>query len=207
MSEELIHGHAAFRAGFFEEREFMKRLAVQGQKPKALYIGCSDSRVVPEYLTSAGVGDLFVVRNIANHVPAPPHSDLSVGAAIEYAVAQLAVPDIIVCGHYGCGGVKAALDGLDQLKGHAELTAWLTDLGPTVTRVRSSGLTGDALWRAAVEEHVLQSIDAVIAFPMVHERLQAGTIHVHGWVYDLYSTKLMVFDAASDRWADALELR
>ncbi len=203
----LLQGHQEFRAKFFEEREFLEKLAREGQSPKALYIGCSDSRVVPEFLTQSGIGDLFVVRNIANHVPARRHNDLSVGAAIEYAVSVLQVPDIIVCGHYGCGGVKAVIDGLDKLTAHRELKSWLTDLLPPVKKAMASGLTGDALWRCAVEEHVLDSLDDLITFDAVKARLEAGKLHIHGWVYDIASTQLVVFDAASDRWVDAAALR
>lgn len=203
----FLEGHQQFRSKFFEERGFLKKLATEGQTPKALYIGCSDSRVVPEYLTSAAVGDLFVVRNIANHVPKRRHHDLSVGAAIEYAVTVLEVPDIIVCGHYGCGGVKAAIDGLGGLTRQPELKAWLTDLVDSVEKARKSGLTGDALWGRAVEEHVLDALEDLMSFDVVKSALEAGTLHVHGWVYDMSSTQLVVFDPESDTWVDASKLR
>ncbi|MBK7857579.1 MAG: carbonic anhydrase [Archangiaceae bacterium] len=206
-TQGFLAGHQHFRSNFFQERTFLKRLAVEGQTPKALYIGCSDSRVVPEYLTHAGVGDLFVVRNIANHVPKRRAKDLSVGAAIEYAVTVLKVKDIIVCGHYGCGGVKAAIDGLDALTKQVELKTWLKDLVDSVDKAKASGLTGDALFRRAVEEHVLDALDDLISFSCVREVLDAGTVHVHGWVYDLHSTQLMVFDADTDAWVDALKLQ
>src|SRR5262245_11235372 len=110
MPEHLIHGYARFRAEYFAgEREYLHRLAVEGQRPSALYVGCSDSRVIPELLTSSAPGELFVVRNVANQVPTLQHSDASVGAAVEYAVGYLRVRHVIVCGHYGCGGVKAVL--------------------------------------------------------------------------------------------------
>ena len=109
MAENFIHGHLQFRHQFFNEAEWLKQLARDGQAPHALYIGCSDSRVVPEQLTSAKAGELFVVRNIANFVPPRAHPDLSVGAAIDYALGALKVQHVIVCGHYSCGGVKAAM--------------------------------------------------------------------------------------------------
>ena len=117
MTEALIRGHRKFRQEYANnEREFLKRLASKGQSPNALYIGCSDSRVVPELLTSSSPGEIFVLRNVANLVPVFDHPDSSVGAAIEYAVGHLQVPHIIVCGHYECGGVKAALDLCRSLK-------------------------------------------------------------------------------------------
>jgi carbonic anhydrase len=207
MNTSFLQGHQKFRSKFFEERSYIEKLAREGQEPKALYIGCSDSRVVPELITSSTVGDLFVVRNIANHVPANRHNDLSVGAAIEYAVTVLEVPDIIVCGHYGCGGVKAAIDGLAALTKQPELKSWLTDLVDSVEKAKKTGATGDALFRRAVEEHVLDALDDLMTFDAVKERLEAGKLHVHGWVYDIASTQLMVFDAAGDQWVDALQIK
>ena len=148
-----------------------------------------------------------VVRNIANHVPARRHDDVSVGAAIEYAVSVLEVPDIIVCGHYGCGGVKAVIDGLDKITVYPELKSWLTDLLPPVQKAIDTGLKGDALWRRAVEEHVLDSLDDLFTFDVVKEKLESGALHIHGWVYDIATTQLVVFDAAGDRWVDAGTLR
>jgi hypothetical protein len=87
MPEHLLHGYARFRKQYFaSERLLLQRLATHGQRPSALFIGCSDSRVIPELLTFAAPGELFVVRNIANQVPALEPPDASVGAAIEYAV-------------------------------------------------------------------------------------------------------------------------
>ncbi len=206
MNTSFLTGHQLFRTKFFEERAYIEKLAKEGQEPKALYIGCSDSRVVPELITSSTVGDLFVVRNIANHVPQKKHHDVSVGAAIEYAVTVLEVPDIIVCGHYGCGGVKAAIDGLGALTQQPELKAWLGDLLGSVEKAKKTGATGDALFRRAVEEHVLDALEDLISFDCVKERLESGKLHIHGWVYDIASTQLNVFDAAADRWVDALEI-
>ena len=111
MAEELLAGHGRFRAAYAaDEREFLRRLASEGQRPRRLFIGCSDSRVVPELLTGARPGDLFVVRNIANRVPPWRERDDGVAAAVEFALEQLGTPDVIVCGHDGCGGVSAALE-------------------------------------------------------------------------------------------------
>src|SRR6478672_7706673 len=87
MVEELLAGHGRFRADYVaRERDVLRRLAADGQHPSALFIGCSDSRVIPELLTDAAPGELFVVRNVANQVPVQEDPDASVGAAIEFAV-------------------------------------------------------------------------------------------------------------------------
>lgn len=203
MSEKLIHGHALFRERYFN-RKLITKLATEGQKPQALFIGCSDSRVAPELFTGATFGDLFVLRNIANFVPVQEHSDASVGAAIEYAVRHLKVPDIVVCGHYGCGGVKAALADLKGLEKDTELCQWLQGVLPAAKQAREKGATGDALWQLAVEENVLDALENLITFDAVREALEAGTLALHGWIYDLANGHVKVWDATKDEFVDAL---
>ncbi len=186
MTKHLLSGHGLFRREYFAgEGEYLRTLARDGQNPSTLYIGCSDSRVVPELLTSSRPGELFVVRNIANVVPPLDHADASVGAAIDYAVAALKVPHIVVCGHDGCGGVKAAADGRDAFKHLPSLHEWLGVVSP------------------GVEENVLSSIDNLITYPVVAEALKAGTLQLHGWVYDINEGRLRVFDVASEEFVTA----
>ncbi len=201
MAKHLLSGHARFRAEYFSnEAAFLRTLAKDGQNPSTLYVGCSDSRVIPELLTSSSPGELFVVRNIANVVPPLGHADASVGAAIDYAVEVLKVPHIIVCGHDGCGGVKAALDGIENVKHLTSLHEWLTEVVPAAETARK--LTNDPreLLRAAVEENVLDSMNNLISFPAVERGLAAGTIAMHGWVFDLEEGQLRVYDAAKEEF-------
>ena len=201
MTKHLLSGHARFRAEYFNnEAAFLRQLAAHGQNTSALYVGCSDSRVVPELLTSSAPGELFVVRNIANVVLPVSHADCSVGAAIDYAVEVLEVPHIIVCGHDGCGGVKATLDGVDKVKHLSSLHEWL---GPVVGAANAAReLTSDPaeLLRAAVEENVLNSMDSFLSFPSIEKRLAAGSLTLHGWVYDLEHGALRVYDSNSEEF-------
>lgn len=207
MTEGLIQGHETFQRRYFGEREYLSRLAHEGQKPKALYIGCSDSRVIPEYLTSSNFGDIFVVRNIANFVPDLAHADSSVGAAIDYAVAHLDVPDIIVCGHYGCGGVQAAMGDIEALRRpEPSLHEWLTGITYAARRPAQRGLTGEEGWRAAVEENVLEALENLITYQAVKARLDAGEVHIHGWIYDMYQSRISVFDEESGAFRPASEV-
>lgn len=204
MAEHLLHGYARFRVEYFaDEQSYLSRLATEGQRPSALYIGCSDSRVIPELLTSSSPGELFVVRNIANQVPELDHADASVGAAIEYAVAQLHVQHVIVCGHYGCGGVNAVLGGRDKLREYPSLYEWLEGIEPAVERVRRVGASGDAGFRMAVEENVLLQMNNLVTFAPVREALDSGRMQLHGWIYDLATSALQVFDVKSDRFVSA----
>ena len=199
MVEELLAGHGRFRAEYAaQERAFLAHLAAAGQRPSALFIGCSDSRVIPELLTSAAPGELFVVRNVANIVPAGEQQDRSIAAAIEFAVGQLGVHEVIVCGHDRCGGVMAAFDGFPGIEPDSVLAGWLRSLLPAITRARANELDPDAQLRLAVEENVLEGIANLVTIPAVATALRAGRLRLHGWVYDLHDATLRVYDAPQD---------
>lgn len=207
MPDRLLQGYEAFRRHYFAVKPYLQRLAREGQSPQALYVGCADSRVVPELLTSAGPGELFVVRNVANFVPLRENADASVGAAIEYALGPLGVRHVIVCGHTGCGGVKAALDGAGALpEAMPELREWIGYIEPGVQAARDSGLGGDDRVRAAVEGNVLRSLANLLTFDAVHRKLESGDLRLHGWVYDMHSLALSVYDADAERFVDAATL-
>ncbi len=193
MVDTLLRGHRRFlskRAG--SQRDFLTRLASTQQSPGALFIGCSDSRVIPELLTHSTPGELFVVRNVANLVPTFQNADASVGAAIEYAVGHLKVPHVVVCGHYGCGGVKAAIDGLDQLSSMPSVVEWLAPVAATVEALPVTDT--ETRWDQAVEANVLAQFANLSTFTAVARALEAGTLELHAWVYDLWSLGLRVYD-------------
>lgn len=207
MVEELLAGHGRFRAEYAAAgREFLERLAEEGQRPSALFIGCSDSRVIPELLTDAAPGELFVVRNVANLVPVRDDPDRSIGAAIEYAVEQLGVCEVIVCGHDGCGGVKAAFDGLPDIEPSSELAGWLEGLLPAVVRARAFDPDPRVQLRRAVEENVLEGIANLVTFPSIAAALATGRVRLHGWVYGLREATLWVYDAAQDGFVEVGEV-
>ena len=202
MTKHLLSGHAHFRAEYFvREESFLRDLAENGQTPSALYIGCSDSRVIPELLTAAAPGELFVVRNVANLVPTFENGMVSVGAAIEYAVAKLRVQHLILCGHYGCGGIRATLDGLDTVADLPTLHTWLHGALPAAQRARAI-ITGDddELFRVAVEENVLEQMDNIITYPAMERALARKELVLHGWIYDIGDAQLHVYDAEQEEF-------
>ncbi|MBD3236581.1 MAG: carbonic anhydrase, partial [Candidatus Eisenbacteria bacterium] len=125
----LIDGNRGFRERFAQEQEFYLALARDGQRPRVLWIGCSDSRVVPEQITGARAGELFVVRNVANIVPPAKSACSGAGAVIEYGVLHLQVNHIIVCGHTDCGGIRALATGIDAGR-EPHIAEWLAQVRP-----------------------------------------------------------------------------
>jgi carbonic anhydrase len=203
MFRDLLDGYGRFRDGLLQGgREFLTKLAHEGQSPDALYVGCSDSRVVPELLTTSSPGRLFVVRNIANQVPPLAHADASVGAALDYAVAYLHVSHVVVCGHSACGGIGAVLAGLDHLPPEAEsLRAWLEPVVEAVQRADAEEpLDAAARLKSAIEWNVLIQLSNLLTFPLVAEAVVNGHLKLHGWVYDLHTQELAAYDAATGRF-------
>ncbi len=159
----------------------------KGQNPDILYIGCSDSRVTAEELMGISPGEAFVHRNIANMVP---NTDLSAMSVIEYAVEFLKVKHIVVCGHYYCGGVKAAMDSADL----GLLNPWLRNIRD-VYRIHKDELKKiddeEARYKRLVELNVQEQCFNVIKTAVVQKADKEREINVHGWVFDIHSGKLI----------------
>ena len=183
--KKLIEGLRHFQEHVLWERKELFERSVQGQKPQALLITCADSRVLPETLMQADPGDLFVSRNAGNLVP-PPETPGGEAATVEYAVRTLGVRDIIVCGHYRCGAVKALLD-TGEAGADSSVSLWLTHALATRTVMDRDHphLDGEARWDKAVEQNVLVQLANLARHPVVTVGLAAGTLRLHGWVYDI----------------------
>jgi len=159
----------------------------KGQSPEILYIGCSDSRVTAEELMGVNPGEVFVHRNIANMVP---NTDLSSMSVIDYAVAHLRVSNVVVCGHYFCGGVKAAMQSADL----GILNPWLRNIRD-VYRIHRKELNvienEDEKYRRLVELNVQEQCINVIKTAAVQKAYRERNITVHGWVFDMHSGRLI----------------
>lgn len=168
------------------DKDYFKNLS-KGQNPDILYIGCSDSRVTAEELMGISPGEAFVHRNIANMVP---NTDLSAMSVIEYAVEYLKVKHIVVCGHYYCGGVKAAMDSADL----GILNPWLRNIRD-VYRIHAEELNAiedeEARYKRLVELNVQEQCFNVIKAAVVQKADKEREINVHGWVFDIHSGKLI----------------
>lgn len=165
---------------------FFERLG-QGQKPELLYIGCSDSRVTAEEVMGLEPGEVFVHRNLANLVN---NVDLNVMSVINYAVRHLKVQHVVVCGHYSCGGVKAAMQPADL----GILNPWLRNIRD-VYRLHREELNAiedlDARYDRLVELNVQEQCVNLIKTAAVQEAFQDRALKVHGWVFDVHTGRLI----------------
>jgi len=168
------------------DSDFFNKLA-KGQSPELLYIGCSDSRVTSEELLGANPGEVFVHRNIANMVIS---IDLNVMSVLNYAVDHLGVNHVVVCGHYGCGGVKAAMESSDL----GILNPWLRNIRD-VYRIHQEELESldneDEKYKRLVELNVEEQCINLIKTAAVQKAYNERNLLVHGWVFDIKTGKLI----------------
>jgi carbonic anhydrase len=200
MPDELLHRLRRFHNDTFPGvQEQFQNLVSGGQHPTILFIGCSDSRLVPYLLTGTGPGDLFIVRNVGAFVP--PY-DGSAGyhgtaAAIEFAVLNLHVSRIVVCGHSHCGGIRALYEGAPAQA--INLAAWL-ELGREAALPVQ--MSPEALRRTEQRAVVLQ-LERLMGYPMVRAQVEAGKLALHGWHYVIEEGEVHVFDVKSGEFVPA----
>ena len=190
--DELLGRLRNFHSSYFpRHQQRFQDLVAQGQHPKTLFIGCSDSRVVPHALTGAGPGELFIVRNVGAFVPPydGSHGLHGTTAAIEFAVLSLQVEHIVVCSHSHCGAIRAAYEGAPAEA--INLQAWLKLADEALLPVQPSP---EALRRTEQRAVVLQ-LERLMQYPMVQRRVEAGALSLHGWHYVIEDGEIHVFDA------------
>ena len=190
--DELLGRLRRFHSDYFpRHQQRFQDLVAQGQHPKTLFIGCSDSRVVPHALTGAGPGELFIVRNVGAFVPPydGSHGLHGTTAAIEFAVLSLQVEHIVVCSHSHCGAIRAAYEGAPAEA--INLQAWLKLADEALLPVQPSP---EALRRTEQRAVVLQ-LERLMQYPMVRRRVEAGALSLHGWHYVIEDGEIHVFDA------------
>lgn len=197
----LMAGFRKFHDKYFaNEHPLYQRLTTgTGQAPKTLIIGCSDSRVDPAIITSASPGELFIVRNVANLVP--PYEKgggfHGVSAAIEFAVVNLKVENVIILGHRQCGGIRALmLDHETRANGFVE--QWVSIASEAKRRVlaKHQGESEESLCRHGELESIVTSLENIRTFPFVDAAIKAGQLAVMGIYFDLEIGQLLEFDEA-----------
>lgn len=202
--EDLLAQNRAWAAAqVARDPEFFSR-HVAGQHPRVLWIGCADSRVPAEAILGCGPGELFIHRNVANLV-AP--SDPNIAAVIQYATAHLKIPDIVVCGHYGCGGVAAACAD-DLIEG--DIGDWILNAGWARRAVddqlarEQRALPREAYLQMVVQENVRLQVRHLSRLTAIRQCWQAtpGVPRLHGWVYDIATGHVtnLVDNVTSPEW-------
>jgi carbonic anhydrase len=183
-----------------QDKEFFKNIS-KGQNPEILYIGCSDSRVTAEEMMGLQPGEAFIHRNIANMVIS---IDLNAMSVLNYAVDHLKVKHIIVCGHYGCGGIKAAMKSDDL----GILNPWLRNIRD-VYRIHNSELSKvnneEKRYDRLVELNVQEQCVNLIKTAVVQKASKSWDIKIHGWVFDMASGKLIDLKINYDKILDGIE--
>jgi len=208
----ILNGNEIFKKSYFKKHEAeLLDLVENGQHPKALFIGCADSRVVPNLITQTAPGELFVIRNIGNFVaPFKPDGDFhSTASGIEYAVQVLDVKEIIICGHTHCGAIASLYGDLDDKK-FVHTKKWLS-LGekPKELAIKALGTSqaNEELLRLTEKLSVVAQIENLLTYPFVKERVERDTLHLHGWIYDLASGKIEYYDPDEKRFLSHDDLR
>ncbi|MDX1277288.1 carbonic anhydrase [Oceanihabitans sediminis] len=179
-NKEWIKSKLDADANYFEKLD-------RGQKPEFLFIGCSDSRVTAEELMGLGPGDVFVHRNIANMVIG---TDLNAMSVVEYAVKHLQVKHVVVCGHYGCGGVKSAMQSADL----GILNPWLRNIRD-VYRLHNEELNKieneDERYKRLIELNTQEQCVNLIKTAAIQKAIRDSGLKVHGWVFDIKTGELI----------------
>jgi carbonic anhydrase len=198
--EELIKGNQKFKNINFPklERKY-GNLVENGQHPQILFIGCSDSRVVPDLIVNSKPGDMFILRNMGNFVPpfADDNDYHGSSSAIEYAVSVLGVKDIIICGHSHCGAVSSLYKDLSQRTELQHVKKWLT-LGQKAKEYTTLALGKNAskedLYRTTEKISVKYQLENLLTYPVVNEKVHNGKLDIHGWYYKIEDGSIQMYD-------------
>ncbi|MDG1438477.1 MAG: carbonic anhydrase [Emcibacteraceae bacterium] len=208
----LISGYREFRANYLadDNKEWLK-VAGEKQDPKVMMVACSDSRVHPAILTRTALGELFIVRNVANVVP--PFEKISgdssyhgTSAAIEYAINHLFVEHIIVMGHSGCGGIGALMNQeiTGDTQGYSFIKPWMNvvEKASEFSELEEVTMNLDVKTSICEKRAVLISLNNLVSFPWVKDAVKAGKLQLHGWYFDIKSGTLSEYKHGSEKFEE-----
>ncbi|MFJ9957214.1 carbonic anhydrase [Streptomyces avermitilis] len=191
MKELLDHARSFKRQVDFESGEYRK--LAEGQYPEALFITCSDSRVIPALITGARPGEIFELRNAGNIVP--PHGQHGASgevATIEYALEVLGVQNVVVCGHSHCGAMGALKSG-DDLSMLPGVDAWLELARPDLAPMLDTACDDPSLPDVA-QCNIVNQLSTLRSYPVVRQRLETGLLRLHGWYYEVDTGQVYELD-------------
>lgn len=196
--KKLVEGFHKFKDQYFKQDTELFEQLNAGQDPRTLIIGCSDSRVDPALLTQAKPGDIFVIRNVANLVP--PYEKgggyHGVSSAIEFAVNHLQIESIVVMGHEKCGGIKALMTGSHDNRSDSFIGSWVRIAAEAKKEVLEECPHEplDTQVSLCAKKAVLISLENLMSFPFIIERMKNKSIKLYGWFFDLENGRLLEFD-------------
>jgi carbonic anhydrase len=206
LPDYLLKSYGRFRTGrYAQDEERYRTLGAGSQQPKLMIIACCDSRAAPETIFDAGPGEIFVMRNVANLVPpyAPDGNHHATSAAIEFAVLQLGVQDVMVMGHGRCGGIKAVVEGGDPLSAGDFIGKWMSDVRDVADAVKHDHNHdhGINLLTAVEYASVEHSLANLRTFPWLRMRENKGQVGLHGAWFDIALGELHSYDEQAKSWA------
>ena len=197
--EDYAEGNKLFKSYFKKNKEALLKLVTSGQSPKALFIGCSDSRVIPDLMVQSNPGDLFVIRNVGNFVPPykPDEEFHATASGIEYAVSILKVEEIIICGHTHCGACNHLYEKIED-PSLIHTKKWL-ELGESAktSAILSLGVHApkEDLLRLTEKLSVIKQIENILTYPNVKKRFENGDLSIHGWYYNIENGNIDYYNA------------
>ena len=198
---KFLDGIEIFQQQHFGENPELASTLVDGQKPQALLIGCCDSRVDPAVLLDCDLGDLFILRNIANLVPPYLKSNEyhGVSSSLEYAVCHLEVSDIIILGHSECGGIEALMESANSGETGEFIGRWVNIAASARDKVLQDlpEESQEKQARGCEKEAILVSLKNLMTFPWVKDRVSKGQLSLHGWYYNIGTGQLRYYNQLS----------
>ncbi|AKG20425.1 carbonic anhydrase [Calothrix sp. 336/3] len=201
--KRIIDGLNDFHDNYFSShRELFTQLS-QGQTPEVLFITCSDSRIDPCLITQSLPGELFVVRNIGNIIPAYAKTGNAEGAAVEYAVQGLGIKDIVICGHSHCGAIKGLLQIGNLAQQMPLVYDWLRHHGEPTRRLvldNYGDYPQEELLKIAIEQNVLTQIENLETYPVIRSKMHSREITLHAWIYEIESGAVYAYDASNGKF-------
>lgn len=206
MHKLALGVHKFQREVFGDHKDLFARLA-DGQAPHTLFITCSDSRINPNLLTQTAPGEIFILRNAGNIVPSWGAPVGGEAATIEYAIAALGVEHIVVCGHSGCGAMKAVIDP-GSLETLPAVRTWLAHAETTrrILQENYGDQSPDELLSIAIQENVLAQLENLRTHPSVAARIAKGALALHGWVYKIVTGEVFAYDTEEGQFRPLAEV-
>ena len=199
--KKILSGVEKFQGDVYPSKKRLFGKLADGQSPQVLFITCADSRIDPNLITQTEPGDLFVCRNAGNIVPPYSGTGEGMSASVEYAMAALKVPHIVVCGHSNCGAMKAVMHP-EVANGLPHVQDWLTFSQAALQAVAGGkkGRGEKQRMQALIEQNVLLQLQHLRTHPQVTAKLAAGETQLHGWVYDIGTGEITAYDESAGKF-------